>query len=153
MTKGSNSKALSKPRGIPEAEMAGSAVSRARDSDRSSDTGPTEPSTSTNRPPLTSNAKFSELVASPLPFRRTIRRAELRKIVPLSDTTIYELERRGEFPKRFYITSRCVVWDLEEIESWLNARRSASETGESRRAAWPDVKQRKTRPVKSRPEP
>ncbi len=26
--------------------------------------------------------------------RRTIRRAELRRIVPLADTTIYELEQR-----------------------------------------------------------
>jgi prophage regulatory protein len=29
--------------------------------------------------------------------RRTIRRNELRRIVPLADTTIYELELRGEF--------------------------------------------------------
>ena len=32
---------------------------------------------------------------SPLPFRRTIRRHELRQIVPLAETTIYEMERRG----------------------------------------------------------
>ena len=38
---------------------------------------------------------------SPLPFRRTIRRHELRQIVPLAETTIYEMERRGEFPRRF----------------------------------------------------
>jgi len=31
---------------------------------------------------------------SPLPFRRTIRRQELRQIIPLSETTIYEMERR-----------------------------------------------------------
>ena len=43
---------------------------------------------------------------------RTVRRAELRRIVPLADTTIYELEQRGEFPRRFNLTARCVVWDL-----------------------------------------
>jgi prophage regulatory protein len=32
---------------------------------------------------------------------RAIRRRELRKIVPLADSTIFEMERRGEFPKRF----------------------------------------------------
>ncbi|MDE3010459.1 MAG: AlpA family transcriptional regulator [Pseudomonadota bacterium] len=32
---------------------------------------------------------------SPLPFRRTVRRQELRLIVPLAETTIYEMERRG----------------------------------------------------------
>ena len=46
---------------------------------------------------------------------RTIRRNELREIVPLADTTIYDMEQRGEFPRRFYLTSRCVVWDLAEV--------------------------------------
>ncbi|MCB1632587.1 MAG: AlpA family phage regulatory protein, partial [Pseudomonadales bacterium] len=46
--------------------------------------------------------------------QRAVRRRELRKIVPLADTTIYEMERRGEFPQRFYLTSKCVVWDLDE---------------------------------------
>ena len=40
---------------------------------------------------------------------RTIRRHELRQIVPLADTTIYDMEQRGESPQRFYLTSRCVV--------------------------------------------
>lgn len=43
---------------------------------------------------------------SALPFRRTIRRQELRQIVPLAETTIYEMERRGEFPRRFNLTAR-----------------------------------------------
>ena len=30
--------------------------------------------------------------------KRMIRRHELRQIVPLADTTIYEMEQRGEFP-------------------------------------------------------
>ena len=36
-----------------------------------------------------------------MPATRAIRRPELRKIVPLADTTIYEMERRGEFPAGF----------------------------------------------------
>jgi hypothetical protein len=36
--------------------------------------------------------------------------------VPLADTTIYEMERRGEFPRRFHLTSRCVAWDRGEVE-------------------------------------
>ncbi|WP_373922128.1 helix-turn-helix transcriptional regulator [Duganella sp. Leaf61] len=47
--------------------------------------------------------------ARPLPFRRTIRRPELHQLVPLADTTIYDMERRGEFPRRFNLTPRCVV--------------------------------------------
>lgn len=88
---------------------------------------------------------------SPLPFRRTIRRAELRQIVPLADTTIYEMERRGEFPRRFYITSRCVVWDLEEVEAWIDLRRNASNAARLKRAPVPDVRQRKRRPVRGEP--
>lgn len=40
---------------------------------------------------------------------RTSRRHELRLIVPLADSTIYEMEKRGEFPRRFNLTPRCVV--------------------------------------------
>lgn len=55
-------------------------------------------------------------------MRRTVRRPELRKIVPLADTTIYEMEQRGGFPRRFYLTSRCVVWDLAEVEACIEER-------------------------------
>lgn len=94
----------------------------------------------------------SQLVtASLLPFRRTIRRTELRQIVPLADTTIYDMERRGEFPRRFNLTARCVVWDLTEVEAWLAARREASDAAQIKRAPSPDVRQRKRRPVKAKP--
>ena len=56
---------------------------------------------------------------------RTIWRHELRQIVPLADTTIYDMEQRGEFPQRFYLTSRCVVWDLAEVEAWLEEQYTA----------------------------
>jgi prophage regulatory protein len=79
---------------------------------------------------------------------RTIRRHELRQIVPLADTTIYDMEQRGEFPQRFYLTSRCVVWDLAEVEAWLEERRRASRTKTVKRAPMPDVQLRKTRPIK-----
>ena len=80
--------------------------------------------------------------------KRTIRRHELREIVPLADTTIYDMEQRGEFPQRFYLTSRCVVWDLSEVEAWLEERRRASRAKAMKRAPIPDVQLRKTRPVK-----
>ncbi|SFQ81257.1 transcriptional regulator, AlpA family [Nitratireductor indicus] len=81
-------------------------------------------------------------------IRRTIRRAQLREIIPLSDTTIYEMEQRGEFPKRFYLTSRCVVWDLAEVEAWIDERRRASEAAVFQKTPSPDVRKRKKRPVR-----
>lgn len=78
---------------------------------------------------------------------RFIRRGELRRMVPLADTTIYEMERRGEFPRRLYLTSRCVAWDLAEVETWMRERRRASCDGQIRLAPMPDVRRRKARPV------
>lgn len=88
-------------------------------------------------------------VSGALSFRRTIRRTELHKMVPLSGTTIYDMERRGEFPRRFNLTSRCVVWDLAEVEAWIEARRQVSDAAQMKRAPSPDVRQRKRRPVKA----
>ncbi|KUY74384.1 AlpA family transcriptional regulator [Burkholderia sp. RF4-BP95] len=82
---------------------------------------------------------------NPLPYRRTIRRQELRQIVPLAETTIYEMERRGEFPRRFNLTPRCVVWDLAEVEAWIEQRKQDRRGSVSK----PDVYLRKTRPVRA----
>ena len=78
----------------------------------------------------------------PKGLRRTVRRTELRQIVPLADSTIYELERRGEFPQRFYLTARCVVWDLAEVMAWLQSRRQAGSSG-VKKAPMPDFRRRK----------
>ena len=80
----------------------------------------------------------------PAPLKRTIRREELHAMVPLGDTTIYEMEQRGEFPRRFALSPRCVVWDLSEVEAWLEARRRAPIV----QADPPDVRRRRNRPVK-----
>jgi prophage regulatory protein len=79
------------------------------------------------------------------PIRRTIRRRQLREMVPLADSTIYEMEQRGEFPRRFALSPRCVVWDLAEVEAWLTSRRSTPMA----RAQSPDVRQRRSRPVRA----
>ncbi|UVL52333.1 AlpA family transcriptional regulator [Pseudomonas sp. B21-036] len=99
--------------------------------------------------PLPGSTAYQELPQFPksgvLPFRRTIRRQELRQIVPLAETTIYEMERRGEFPCRFNLTPRCVVWDLVEVEAWIEERKQAPRSSSSK----PDVHLRKTRPVRA----
>jgi prophage regulatory protein len=77
-----------------------------------------------------------------------VRRSQLREIVPLSDTTNYEMEQRGEFPRRFCLTSRCVCWDLQEVEQWLESRRELSLTKVFDAIPFPDVRRRKSRPLK-----
>ncbi len=79
--------------------------------------------------------------ADPKSLRRTIRRTELRQIVPLADSTIYEMQRRGEFPRRFFLTPRCVVWDLAEVMAWLDSRRRGGDGG-VKKAPTPDYRLR-----------
>ena len=69
--------------------------------------------------------------------------------MPLAYSTIYEMKKRGDFPRRFNLTRRCVVGDLYEIEAWPEQRRQACLEGHTKIAAGPDVHQRKTRPVKT----
>lgn len=108
-----------------------------------------QPSQTSNALPLPGMEAYEELPQfpkrSPLPFRRTIRRQELRLIVPLAETTIYEMERCGEFPRRFNLTPRCTAGDLAELEAWVEARKQAPRAGVSK----PDVQQRKTHPVRA----
>jgi prophage regulatory protein len=56
-----------------------------------------------------------------------INRKQLLKMVPLSDRTIFDMEKRGEFPRRFALTSRNVAWDLAEIEAWIEARKASGD--------------------------
>jgi prophage regulatory protein len=77
-------------------------------------------------------------------FTRTIRRQQLKEIVPLADSTIFGMEQRGEFPRRFALSPRCVVWDLAEVEEWLASRR----TRPIERGQQVDVRYRRIRPVK-----
>jgi prophage regulatory protein len=100
-------------------------------------------------PPVQIETRPFRVAQSASALRRTIRRTELHLIVPLGDTTIYEMEQRGEFPRRFFLTPRCVVWDLAEVEAWVDARRCNS-TPPTRKQIGPDVQLRKTRPVRRR---
>ena len=45
---------------------------------------------------------------------RTIRRHELREIVPLADTTIYDMEQRGEFPIKWAekLSRQCATYEV-----------------------------------------
>ncbi|MBN8768760.1 MAG: AlpA family phage regulatory protein [Stenotrophomonas nitritireducens] len=54
-----------------------------------------------------------------------INRKKLLAMIPLAERTIYNLEQRGEFPRRIALTRRNVAWDLAEIEDWIEARKSS----------------------------
>jgi prophage regulatory protein len=97
------------------------------------------------------NRQFDETLKGPAPprllngARRTIRRNELRLSAPLADTTIYETEQRGEFPRRFNLASRCVVWYLAEVEAWIEQRCKNSYAARVRLAPSPEVQMQRRR--------
>ncbi|WP_329604355.1 helix-turn-helix transcriptional regulator [Undibacterium griseum] len=54
-----------------------------------------------------------------------INRKSLLAMIPLAERTIFNMEQRGEFPRRIALTSRNVAWDLAEVEEWIEARRTS----------------------------
>ncbi len=71
----------------------------------------------------------NDLVMNPLPMANVvaISRKELLSKIPLSDRTIFDMEKRGEFPQRFCLSNRVVAWALAEVDAWIEARKSARE--------------------------
>lgn len=57
--------------------------------------------------------------------RALIGRKTLHAMIPLSERTIYNMEQRGEFPRRVVLSPRTVAWVLEEVESWIQARKAS----------------------------
>ncbi|MBK4112391.1 AlpA family phage regulatory protein [Cronobacter sakazakii] len=59
-------------------------------------------------------------------MKRAYGKKELLEVVPLSISTIDALEKKGEFPKRWYITDKRCAWDADEISEWLEERKAKS---------------------------
>ncbi|WP_108646636.1 helix-turn-helix transcriptional regulator [Polynucleobacter rarus] len=59
---------------------------------------------------------------NPLQFDRIVRMRELKKLIGLSNATIYRYIKRNEFPRPFQISANCVGWRLSVVEDWIKAR-------------------------------
>jgi len=58
-----------------------------------------------------------------------LRKTLLQKI-PLSDVTIWRMEKAGQFPKRRQISPGRVGWLASEVEAWIESRGLADNTAE-----------------------
>lgn len=58
--------------------------------------------------------------------RILINRKNLLSKIPLAERTIFNMELRGEFPRRIALTSRNVAWDLAEVEKWIEERKAST---------------------------
>ncbi|MBW2958746.1 MULTISPECIES: helix-turn-helix transcriptional regulator [Gammaproteobacteria] len=54
-----------------------------------------------------------------------ISKKQLLAMIPLCERTIYNFEKQGKFPRRIALSSRKVVWDLREVEEWIDACKGA----------------------------
>lgn len=68
-------------------------------------------------------------------IKRALRRKEVLALVGLSHTTIYNMERAGTFPRRFNLSPRCVAWDYQEVQQWLDARQRGESSTPAPQAA------------------
>lgn len=62
-----------------------------------------------------------------LPGKTLINRKTLLAMIPLSERAIFNMEKRGDFPRRIALTSRNVAWDLAEVEEWIESRKRSGE--------------------------
>jgi prophage regulatory protein len=53
---------------------------------------------------------------------RVLRESDVARTTGLGRTTRYEMERRGEFPRRRQLTPNAIGWLESEILDWLGSR-------------------------------
>jgi len=73
------------------------------------------------------NNNLRDKVYQNLPSKSLINRKTLLAMIPLSDRAIFNMEKRGDFPRRIVLTSRNVAWDLAEVENWIENRKQSSD--------------------------
>jgi prophage regulatory protein len=55
-------------------------------------------------------------------MRKIIGPVETIKTTNLSRSTLWRLEKRGEFPQRINISSNRVGWYEDEVSTWIESR-------------------------------
>ncbi|MCO6060386.1 AlpA family transcriptional regulator [Pseudomonas sp. MOB-449] len=56
---------------------------------------------------------------------RFLRFGAVAEIIGLSRSTIWRLEKEGDFPKRVKLGGKSVAWRLSELNLWMSARIAA----------------------------
>ena len=53
-------------------------------------------------------------------------RAEVSRRVGLGRSAIYAMMARGDFPRPYKISAKCVRWSEAEIEKWISSLQKAT---------------------------
>ena len=59
---------------------------------------------------------------SPAPRLKMLRFPAIRECTGLSRSTVWRLERRGDFPRHRRLSTNVVAWVEEEVMTWLRTR-------------------------------
>lgn len=54
-----------------------------------------------------------------------ISRKQVMRLTGLSETTLWRLEDRGDFPARVQLGARRIGWRVSDVDAWLESRRVA----------------------------
>lgn len=57
-------------------------------------------------------------------IKRFIRRNEVLSKTGISASSIYNLEKSGEFPQHVMITPKCAGWYESDVDDWIASRKS-----------------------------
>ena len=57
------------------------------------------------------------------PATRLLDQTTVLEKVPVSRTTLWRMERAGQFPKRLQISANRVGWLETDVDAWVEARR------------------------------
>ncbi len=57
---------------------------------------------------------------------RVLRWPQVKRLVGLSKSTVWRMERGGSFPRRRQLAVRAVGWDASEIEKWMETRKKGA---------------------------
>lgn len=60
-----------------------------------------------------------------------LRQAEVQRRTKLGRTTLWRLERAGDFPRRRQITGTTIGWIESEVEEWISSRPKVGEAAGS----------------------
>ncbi len=58
---------------------------------------------------------------------RLINEKEVLALIGLSRSTLWRLERAGQFPSRLQVSTRAVRWNLAEVLEWIESRQRVND--------------------------
>jgi prophage regulatory protein len=53
-----------------------------------------------------------------------LRKNDIRRILNLSDPSIYRREKLGQFPKRISLGGKSVGWLKSEVDAWIEQKKA-----------------------------